>query len=321
MAFYDRIFSELSSYIRTDSDVSEPVVFNYILQLLENDTPMPAEFLDNLESKMGIFKELKLKIRDEDVKKNIDRIWIRWSDILFEKERRAEEGSRRNDLLVLSSHIGSDSFILSPSYTNTPSVASLIFTPSPLHCYTPAEDRIIEDISIPVYSEFNPSQVCGFFKYSKKQSGKVVCNTEHCRVSNSKRDKLQHTGVTLQTLKGHARKDHSIELDIKQRRGRATQPLICEYCSKTFIREQTLKSHIAKLHRGPTTDSEPPTPAPVPPAIPSNDNDKNHLYSLADFVQSPLTARDNLEGTIDIQSLLTPYEISAVQDILDSESL
>ena len=315
MAFYDRIFSELSSYIRTDSDVSEPVVFNYILQLLENDTPMPAEFLDNLEFKMGIFKELKLKIRDEDVKKNIDRIWIRWSDILFEKERRAEEGSRRNDLLVLSSHIGSDSVLLSPSYTNTPSVASTIFTPSP------AEDRIIEDISIPVYSEISPSERCGFYKYSRKQSGKVVCNTEHCRVSNSKRDKLQHTGVTLQTLKGHARKDHSIELDIKQRRGRATQPIICEYCSRPFIREQTLKSHIAKLHRGPTTDSAPATPAPVPPAIPSNDNDKNHLYSLADFVQSPLTARDNLEGTIDIQSLLTPYEISAVQEILDSGSL
>ena len=303
MVSYERIFQELSSYCRTDSQVSEPVIFDYILQLLEYDAPMPADFLEDLESKMGIFKELKLKIRDEEVKRNIDQIWIRWSRILFEKERRPEEGSRRNDVLGYSWHIGADSFILSPSYTNTPSVASIIFTPSP------AEDRIIEDISIPVYSELSPSQRCGFYKYSRKQSGKVVCNTEHCKVSHSKRDRLQRTGVTLQTLKCHARKDHSIELDLKARRGQTTQPIICEYCSRPFIREQTLKSHIAKLHRGPTSETE-----PVPPA------NQDYLHSLQDLVQSPFSPPDNLEEAIDIESLLTPYQINAVQNYLDSDS-
>ena len=301
MASYERIFQELSSYCRTDSEVSEPVIFDYILQLLENDAPMPAEFLENLESKMGIFKELKLKIRDEEVKKNIDQIWIRWSRILFEKEKRTEEMSRRNDVLGYSFHIGTDSFILSPSYTNTPSVASISFTPSP------AEDRIIEDISIPVYSELSPSQRCGFYKYSRKQSGKVVCNTEHCRVTSSKRDKLQRSGVTLQTLKCHARKDHSIELDIKGRRGQTTQPIICEYCSRPFIREQTLKSHIAKLHRSTTSESEPPSPA-----IPSNNQD--YLYSLPDLGQSPFS--HNLEETI--ESFLTPDQITTVHNYLDT---
>ena len=61
MAFYERIFHELSSYCRTDSQVSEPIIFEYIQQLLEYEAPMPAEFLEDLESKMGIFKELKLK--------------------------------------------------------------------------------------------------------------------------------------------------------------------------------------------------------------------------------------------------------------------
>lgn len=287
---------------------------------------MPKNFLDNLESKMGIFKRLKLKIKDEEVKKNIDRIWIRWSRVLFDKERRAEEGQRRNDVLVMSSHIGGDSFIFSPSYTNTPSVASLKFSPSPLNCSTPAEDRIIENISIPVYTKINPNERCGFYKYCKKQSGKFVCMMENCRVSDSKRK----SGVTLESLRGHARKDHSIEVNIKQRRGETSQPIICEYCSKTFIRKQTLKSHIAKLHRdnsSSVTVTVPTTPAnvtvgatPVTVTVPTTPvtvtGPATYLFPGQDLPQSHLQLTD-WEKTI--QNCLTPDEIYRVRNILDED--
>ena len=266
---------------------------------------MSEEFEENLETNMGIFKKLKLKIQDGEVRKNIDTIWIRWSRIQAEREkethRRSNDSHRRNDILAISSHIAADSFIFSPSYTNTPSVssvASVMVSPSPmtpLNSLTPVDDRIKENIIIPVFTE--AGERCGLYKYSKKQSGKVVCMTEDCKVSESKRNKLHNSGVTLQTLRDHARKDHSIELDIKNKRGVTTQPLICEYCCKTFIRKQTLKSHIAKIHRDTSSLTTSLPQAPVPgPALP--------VESLIDFEQA-------------IQDSLSPDMIQIVNSVLD----
>jgi len=41
---------------------------------------------------------------------------------------------------------------------------------------------------------------------------------------------------------------------------------------------------------------------------------------LQDLVHSPFSPQDNLEEAIDIESLLTPYQINAVQNYLDSDS-
>ena len=310
MPFYERIFEELVEFCESANGLSEPVIFDYIQQLLENESiPMSEEFEENLETNMGIFKKLRLKIQDGEVRRKIDSIWIRWSRIQFERERekhrRSDDSHRRNDILAISSHIAADSFIFSPSYTNTPSVssvASVIVSPSPitpLNSLTPVDDRIKENIFIPVFTK--AGEQCGLYKYSLKQSGKVVCMTEDCRVSERKKDKLHNSGVTLQTLRGHARKDHSIELNIKQKRGVTTQPIICEHCGKPFIREQTLKSHIAKIHKD-TGSLLPTSPAPVPPPGPALPASYFHSQSLTDLEQA-------------IQNSLSPHMIQYVGNI------
>ena len=327
MAFFGRIFKELIEYCDSNSDVSEPLVFDYIQQLLENEsTPMPEEFLDSLDSKMGIFKKLKLKIQDEEVKKNIDQIWIRWSRILFDKERREEEekreeeGQRRNEVLFNIS-------VFSPSCTNTPSVASVIFSPSPLNSLTPVEDRVIENVSIPVYKEMNSDEECSVYKYCRKQSGKVVCMTDKC---SSKRN----CSVTLQTLRCHAKKIHSIELYIKQRRGVVTNPIICQICSKPFTREQTLKKHIEKFHRsGPVPVPAPPTstvniPTPgscldIPPQSGWEETIESFLTHPQEINMTTVNYLDtppltDLQETIQtIQTEMPPLLVDLVYDYLD----
>ena len=323
MAFYERIYLEIQQFCESDNQISETLIFEYIQQLHESEsTPMPNEFLENLESKMGIFKKLRPKIHDDEVKRKIDDIWKRWSRILYDKERKAEDVPRRNDIFCYSIP-GTDSFLLSPSYTNTPSVpsvASIMFSPSPL---TPAEDRTVENISIPVFRNMTDmKERSGFFKYSTMQSGKVVCMMEDCRVRE--RSRRHRTGVSLQTLRAHARKDHSIVLDIKRKRGEIAEPLNCEFCSKSFIREQTLKNHIAKLH---SRISWPATPAPEPLTW-STADPILHTVPPAQVVtlnpnifsgpQSPMVS-DGLDR--EIQRLLSPNDISLIHNILDLDNL
>ena len=68
---------------------------------------------------------------------------------------------------------------------------------------------------------------------------------------------FRNEGITLATLKSHARKDHSIELNIKEKKASLSNPLICEFCSKPYARPQTLKNHIKKHHSNQSQDSRP----------------------------------------------------------------
>ena len=63
---------------------------------------------------------------------------------------------------------------------------------------------------------------------------------------------FRNEGITLATLKSHARKDHSIELNIKEKRAIRSSPLSCQYCAKSYARPQTLKNHIKKHHSNQT---------------------------------------------------------------------
>ena len=62
-------------------------------------------------------------------------------------------------------------------------------------------------------------------------------------------------GITLATLKSHARRDHSVELNIKEKKASPSSPLLCEFCSKSYARPQTLKNHIKKHHSDQTQPS------------------------------------------------------------------
>ena len=65
---------------------------------------------------------------------------------------------------------------------------------------------------------------------------------------------FRNEGITLATLKSHAKKDHSLELNIKEKKAIISSPLICEYCSKSYARPQTLRNHIKKHHSNQTQD-------------------------------------------------------------------
>ena len=113
----------------------------------------------------------------------------------------------------------------------------------------PASDRVIKYFEFPVFKDCRFGERSGIFRFGKKPSDRYICRTLDCRVSVSKQFKIQIAGVTLQTLKYHARKDHHVQLEFKKNRGYATDPVSCRYCCKTFSREQILRDHMKKVHQ------------------------------------------------------------------------
>ena len=113
----------------------------------------------------------------------------------------------------------------------------------------PVSDRVIKYFEIPVFKDSQFGERSGIFRFGKKPSEKYICRTLDCRVAVSKQFRIQIGGVTLQTLKYHARKDHHVQLEFKQNRAYAKDPISCRYCFKTFIREQILRDHIKKVHQ------------------------------------------------------------------------
>ena len=338
---------------------------------------MPLSFIDH--EKLEVWKKLKLKIPDEDVKKNIDIIWIRWSNILYDKEK---EEAAHEDLNVsdqvfspnytpsvagspanirsvsmfspatpgtnchrfsASSPVSGSSFhssisaspVVAPrhSYGTSPytpgasfnqspftharspftpgaSTASSPYTPGSCHTpytpstpggpITPSDDVIIEEISIPIFA--NDQSIDEVFKYGKKRSDKFVCLTPDCKVPYSKNSKIKDQGVTLQTLKNHALKDHSIKVKVKEKKAFLTTPLKCRVCNKNFSRSQTLKEHELKTHKMAPSTSEPR------PSVPEFKEPDNSTFGL-------------LHPNINIESLLRPDQIQTVQDYISTESV
>ena len=90
--FHGRNYKNLLEYLEDPNDIiSESLVGVWIEQLLENERseegiPMPPGFLT--EEKVDIWKRLKLKVSDDNIKKNIEEIWIRWTYNLNNEERR-----------------------------------------------------------------------------------------------------------------------------------------------------------------------------------------------------------------------------------------
>ena len=80
-------------------------------------------------------------------------------------------------------------------------------------------DMITQYFTINIYTDKESEVQVGIFKYALKQSGKYVCLTDDCRVPYS----------------------------------------YCGRCNKSFVREQTLRSHLEKMH--PPPDILSPLPA------------------------------------------------------------
>ena len=53
---------------------------------MDNVIQIPEEFLDY--EKLEVWKKLKTRITDEDIRRDIDQIWTRWTRLLLERENR-----------------------------------------------------------------------------------------------------------------------------------------------------------------------------------------------------------------------------------------
>ena len=79
---------------------------NDFRQFLDNVIQIPEEFLDY--EKLEVWKKLKIRITDEDVRRDINEIWTRWTRLLLDREN-------RNSVEIVSP--------FSPSYTPSVPVA------------------------------------------------------------------------------------------------------------------------------------------------------------------------------------------------------
>ena len=109
------------------------------------------------------------------------------------------------------------------------------------------------------------------------------CNRKHFR----------NEGITLATLKSHARKDHSIELNIKEKKAIQSSPLICPHCSKPYARAQTLKNHVKRHH--------------------SNQN-SSHIFIPVDN-SITLPDEDQVTQALNAEILMDPELQQLIQDI------
>ena len=53
---------------------------------MDNVIQIPEEFLDY--EKLEVWKKLKIRITDEDVRRDINEIWTRWTRLLLDRENR-----------------------------------------------------------------------------------------------------------------------------------------------------------------------------------------------------------------------------------------
>ena len=218
---------------------------------------------------------LRKKIQEEQVKKDIDLIWAQWSGILYKKKQQeanhpntdpqpSHDGEEVSSPPSVKSVASPGTSLSSP--TTHPGDVSLPQTPR-----TPDDDKLIGDpIIIPVFDSDPDGNTFkwGEFKYMKKQSGKVICLNEDCNIPFSQTGRIRHKGVTIQTLKNHALKDHLMKVNFKDLKGIRANPIKCDLCTKHFSRPQTLKDHVQKIHSAENTPNA------------NNNQNHDHNYDL-----------------------------------------
>ena len=265
MHFYERNYHHLLEYLEDSNQViPQGLAMVWIEQLVDNeksgDIPMPPGFLT--EEKVDIWMKLKEKMSDQETKKNIDFICIRWTLILNNLER--AEYSRSSTCTPGSSSMTASS-VASPAESmfsvrsRLSSFSEVSGLRSPAPALTVTEDLITQYFTYDIFLSPDSSAICGQFTYALKISGKYVCLQGDCKVPYSRVHKTRTAGVTLQTLRSHARKHHSINLNVKRKKAFLSQPFTCQLCNKHFARDQTLRNHVEKFHQDSEAPSLPPT--------------------------------------------------------------
>ena len=262
MHFHERNYQHLLQYLdESNTVISEALAEVWIEQLASNeksgDIPMPPGFLT--EEKVDIWLKLKEKMSDIETKNRIDFICIRWTFLLNTQERAEYSRSSTctpgsSSMTVSSVASPAESMFSARSRLSSFSDVSGVKSPDP----GLTEDLITQYFNYYIFVNSESSVTCGQYTYALKISGKYVCLYGDCKVPYSRVHKTRTAAVTLQTLRCHARKHHSINLNVKKKKAFLTKPFTCELCNKHFVREQTLRNHTEKIHQ---TASEEPPPA------------------------------------------------------------
>ena len=274
--FYERVYKNVKDFCEGSTDSDVPIRTG-IRQLIDNaqngNIQMPPSFIDN--KKLDMLMLLRKKIQEEQVKKDIDLIWAQWSGIPYKKKQQeanhpntdpqpSHDGEEVSSPPSVKSVASPGTSLSSP--TTHPGDVSLPQTPR-----TPDDDKLIGDpIIIPVFDSDSDGNTFkwGEFKYMKKQSGKVICLNEDCNIPFSQTGRIREEGVTIQTLKNHALKDHLMKVNFKDLKGIRANPIKCDLCTKHFSRPQTLKDHVQKIHSAENTPNA------------NNNQNHDHNYDL-----------------------------------------
>ena len=162
---------------------------------------------------------------------------------------------------------------------------------------------------------------------------------DDCRIPHSKTENLKIKGVTLQTLKSHARRDHHFEIKPKEKKGFLTNPHKCSFCSKSFSRSQTLVKHILKTHAAHIQQAQPqphlhpqhqpqpkPQPKPQPHIQPKNQlQPQPHLQPQSQPPQPHLKASPyhqqplHPQQELNLNELLGDNTVDYVNDIIAND--
>ena len=285
MRFYERNFQHLREYLADSNQViSEALAGVWIEQLVSNeksgDIPMPPGFLT--EDKVDIWMKLKEKVSDDETKENIDFICIRWTLLLNQLER--ADYSRSSTCTpgsLTASSVASPAESMFSARSRLSSFSDVSGVRSPAPSLAVSEDVITQYFTYHIYLKEDTAVTCGQYSFALKISGKYVCLHGDCKVPYSRVHKTRTAAVTLQTLRCHARKHHSLYLNVKKKKAFLSQPFTCQLCNRSFVREQTLRNHMEKIHPG----SEESTPSAAdqnfPALVPAPSlYSENHLQQI-----------------------------------------
>eukprot|EP00092_Neocalanus_flemingeri_P003934 GFUD01004235.1.p1 GENE.GFUD01004235.1~~GFUD01004235.1.p1 ORF type:complete len:479 (+),score=61.90 GFUD01004235.1:314-1750(+) len=223
--FFEECFFVVRDFCSDENSDNAFYLRSCVKRILSNQTqdhpiPFPEDFLT--DENVDIWRRCELKIKrntafDDEFRKALQNIWFFWSEAKFQKELK-------------------DARTAIQQTPNSQSESGENVTPI-------SSKASIEHRSISLVDQ--NKKRCGVYKYGRSTDGK----TFFCLDVQCKNTKLKGEGVTRQTLRCHARKTHLIDINFQTKKGEIIRKAwICQDCSKSFARKQTLVNHQRTYH-------------------------------------------------------------------------
>eukprot|EP00092_Neocalanus_flemingeri_P053695 GFUD01063179.1.p1 GENE.GFUD01063179.1~~GFUD01063179.1.p1 ORF type:complete len:479 (+),score=50.81 GFUD01063179.1:329-1765(+) len=223
--FFEECFLVVRDFCSDENSDNAFYLRSCVKRILSNQTqdhpiPFPEDFLT--DENVDIWRRCELKIKrntafDDEFRKALQNIWFFWSEAKFQKELK--------DARMAIQQTPNSQSESGEDVTQISSIASIAHR------------------SISLLDQ--NKKCCGVYKYGRSRDDKTfICLDGHC-----KKTKFKNEGVTRQTLRCHARKTHQIDINFQTKKGEIIRKSwICQDCSKSFARNQTLVNHQRTYH-------------------------------------------------------------------------